>query len=86
MRQLKARLPKILAKWGKWMIKVTSINKVDQFWVNEDQIEFMKETPDTILSMVSGRKIPVGETAKEIVRIIAEARKKAMAVEPNHDA
>lgn len=56
------------------MIKVTSINKSDKFWVNEDQIEFMKETPDTILSMISGRKIPVAETAEEIVRIIAEAR------------
>ncbi len=56
------------------MIQVTSINKVDKFWVNEDQIEFMKETPDTILSMISGRKIPVAETAEEIVRIIAEAR------------
>ena len=56
------------------MIKVTSINKVDKFWVNEDQIETMKETPDTILSMISGRKIPVAETAEEIVWIIAHAR------------
>jgi Uncharacterized protein, possibly involved in motility len=57
------------------MIKVTSINKVDKFWVNEDQIETMKETPDTILSMVSGRKIPVAETAEQIVRIIGESRR-----------
>jgi flagellar protein FlbD len=60
------------------MIKVTSINKIDKFWVNEDQIESMKETPDTILSMVSGRKVPVAETAEEIVRIIAEARATAL--------
>lgn len=63
------------------MIKVTSINKVDKFWVNEDQIEFMKETPDTILSMISGRKIPVSETAEEIVRIIAEARAQALRIQ-----
>jgi flagellar protein FlbD len=63
------------------MIKVTSINRIDKFWVNEDQIEFMKETPDTILSMLSGRKIPVAETAEEIVKIIAEARAQARMIQ-----
>jgi len=67
-------LPRIGGETGTDMIRVTSINRVDQFWVNEEQIEFMKETPDTILSMVSGRKVPVAETAEEIVKIIAEAR------------
>lgn len=49
------------------MIKVTRINKQETFWVNERLIEFMEETPDTILSMASGRKVPVAETAAEVV-------------------
>jgi flagellar protein FlbD len=56
------------------MIKLTRINKQDKFWVNENQIEFMEETPDTILSMVSGRKVPVAESAEEISRLIFHLR------------
>lgn len=57
------------------MIKVTRINKSGQFWVNESLIEFMEETPDTILSMASGRKVPVAESAEEVVRLIAQIRR-----------
>lgn len=56
------------------MIRVTRINKLDKFWVNESLIEFMEETPDTILSMASGRKVPVAETAEEVVRLITQVR------------
>jgi len=56
------------------MIKVTRINKLEKFWVNDNLIEFMEETPDTILSMASGRKVPVAETAEEVVRLIAAVR------------
>ncbi len=57
------------------MIKVTRVNRQDKFWVNENMIEFMEETPDTILSMLSGRKVPVAETAEQIVRLIAKVRR-----------
>ena len=57
------------------MIKVTRINKVDRFWVNEEQIEFMEETPDTILTMVSGKKYAVAETADEIANMIMRVRR-----------
>jgi flagellar protein FlbD len=58
------------------MIMVTRINKVEQFYVNEDLIEFIEETPDTVISMESGRKIVVMESAEVIIeRIIQEKRK-----------
>ncbi len=57
------------------MIKVTRVNRQDKFWVNENMIEFMEETPDTILSMLSGRKVPVAETAEQIVKLIANVRR-----------
>ncbi len=57
------------------MIKVTRINKIDQFWINENQIEYMEETPDTILTMVSGRKYAVAETAEEITKKIIRVKR-----------
>lgn len=57
------------------MIKLTRINKVDKFWINENQIEYLEETPDTILTMVSGRKYAVSETASEIENLIAQLQR-----------
>ena len=56
------------------MILLTRINKVDHFYVNEDMIEFIEETPDTILSLNTGKKIAVMETAIEIIEQIREER------------
>jgi flagellar protein FlbD len=58
------------------MIKLTRINRSETFWLNENLIEFMEETPDTIISMISGRKIGVAETVDEVIKLIADARKK----------
>ena len=56
------------------MILVTRINKVDQFYVNEDMIEFIEETPDTIISLNTGKKIAVMETAMEIIGKIRDEK------------
>jgi flagellar protein FlbD len=61
------------------MILVTRINKVDQFYVNEDMIEFIEETPDTILSLESGKKIPVMETAIEVIEKIRDEKRSILA-------
>jgi len=52
------------------MILLTRINKTSQFYVNEDLLEFIEETPDTILTLNSGKKIAVMETAIEVVEKI----------------
>jgi len=52
------------------MILVTRINKVSQFYVNEDMIEFIEETPDTILSFSTGKKIAIMESAIDVVEKI----------------
>jgi flagellar protein FlbD len=57
------------------MIKLTRLNKIEKFWVNEDRIEFIEETPDTILSLESGKKVPAVESAEEIVRMITERKR-----------
>ncbi|MDR0951742.1 MAG: flagellar FlbD family protein [Oscillospiraceae bacterium] len=58
------------------MILVTRINKVEQFYVNENEIEFMEETPDTVISMVSGKKLMVMERAELICQRIREEKAK----------
>jgi flagellar protein FlbD len=42
--------------------------------VNEDMIEIIEETPDTILTLNTGKKIPVMETAIEIIEKIRDEK------------
>ena len=56
------------------MILVTRINRVNQFYMNEDMIEFIEETPDTIISLNTGKKIAVMETAIEVIEKIREEK------------
>ncbi|MDH7576757.1 MAG: flagellar FlbD family protein [Bacillota bacterium] len=55
------------------MIKVTRLNG-EEFYVNSDLIEFIEKTPDTVLSLTTGRKIIVKEDIPEIIRRIVEFR------------
>jgi len=56
------------------MILVTRLNKTSQFYVNEDMIEFIEETPDTILTMNTGKKLTVSEEALEVVEKIRDEK------------
>ena len=55
------------------MIKVTRLNKTE-FWINPHLIEFMEETPDTVLSLNSGRKVIVLEKSDAILEKIIDYR------------
>jgi flagellar protein FlbD len=53
------------------MIKVTRFDQ-SELIINAELIEFVEQTPDTVLTMTTGRKVLVRETADEIVqRVIA---------------
>ena len=49
------------------MIKVTKLNG-EVFYVNAFEIEFLEETPDTVISLKSGKKVLVREKAEPIIR------------------
>lgn len=53
------------------MIRVTRLNGTEQFYVNENLIEFIEETPDTVISLESGKKVVVKESIEEIIDKIA---------------
>lgn len=47
----------------------------EELVVNVDQIEFVEGHPDTVLSMINGRKIIVKETKEEIIKKVVEFRR-----------
>ena len=58
------------------MIKVTRFNQTELL-VNADLVEFVETTPDTVITLVTGRKILVRETAEEVRQRILDYRREA---------
>ena len=56
------------------MINITKLNGV-QITVNEDYIETVEETPDTVLTMSTGRKIIIKESRQEVINLVKSYRK-----------
>ena len=48
------------------MIQVTKLNG-GAFYVNPYEIEFIEETPDTVISLKSGKKVLVAEDAQTVI-------------------
>jgi flagellar protein FlbD len=53
------------------LIKVTKLNG-ELFYVNPYEIEFIEETPDTVISLKSGKKMIVSEKAQIVIRRMIE--------------
>lgn len=64
------------------MINVHRINN-DSIMVNCDLIEWVEETPNTIISMVSGRKLVVAESCSEIRDLVIEYKRKILYLNQN---
>ena len=58
----------------KVMIEVTKINGVPVL-INPDLIEFVEETPDTVISFTTGKKIIVKESRQDIKNLVKSYRK-----------
>ncbi len=63
------------------MIRATRLNK-EPFYINSDLIEFIEETPDTVVTMASGRKLVVRESIDLIVDEIVAFRRRIYGVSP----
>ena len=57
------------------MIRISRLNG-KEFYINADLIEFIEETPDTVITLTSGKKLVVGENAQLIIERIIEFRQK----------
>ena len=60
------------------MIEVTKLNGVKIF-INEDLIEIVEETPDTVITMTTGRKIIVKESRQDVRNLVKSYRKEFFA-------
>jgi len=58
------------------MIKVTRL-KSSELVINCDLIEFVESIPETIISLTTGKKIMVTENIDEIIKRVAEFKRKA---------
>lgn len=56
------------------MIKLTRFDK-SQFLVNEDFIETIEATPDTVVSLSTGKKFTVRESVEEIMNQVMAFRR-----------
>ncbi len=56
------------------MIELTKFNDM-KFSVNADIIEFVEETPDTVISMTTGKKIIVKESRQEVVELVIKYKR-----------
>ena len=61
------------------MVEVTKINGV-KVLVNPDLIVLVEETPDTVISFTTGRKIIVTESRQEIKSLVKSYRKDIFAL------
>ena len=57
------------------MIHITRFDKTI-LYVNPHQIEFMEETPDLVITMLSGRKIVTKDSFETVLNRIVEYRKR----------
>jgi len=60
------------------MILLTRLNN-RPLVVNSDMIKFIENTPDTVITLVSGEKIVVLETVAEVVEEIVNFRRRIVA-------
>ncbi len=51
------------------MIEVTKINDV-KILVNQDLIEVVEETPDTVITLTTGKKLIVKESRQDIKNLV----------------
>ena len=67
-----------LKKWGNDMIEVTKINDV-KILVNPDLIEIVEETPDTVVTLTTGKKIIIKESRQDVKNLVKSYRKEIFA-------
>ena len=60
------------------MIEITKLNGT-RILVNPDLIEIIESTPDTVISLTTGRKIIVKESRQEINNLVKSYRKEISA-------
>jgi flagellar protein FlbD len=59
------------------MIQLTRLNN-SRLAINSDLIKFLEAAPDTVLTLVTGEKVVVRETAAEVIERVREFRRSVL--------
>lgn len=59
------------------MIRLTRLNH-QALTLNSDLIKFLEQAPDTVITLLSGEKFIVRESAEEVVRRVVEFRRNVL--------
>lgn len=59
------------------MIELTKLNDI-KFMVNADIIEMVEETPDTVVTLTTGKKMIVKESRQEIRDLVIAYRRSVL--------
>ena len=57
------------------MIEVTRLRGAKVI-INADLVECIEETPDTVITLTSGKKLVVSESSKEIINLVIDYKRK----------
>lgn len=60
------------------MIRLTRLNN-QPLWVNADLIKYVEQAPDSVLTLISGEKLVVRESAETVVERVIEFRRALLA-------
>jgi flagellar protein FlbD len=60
------------------VIKLTRLNRAPLV-LNADLIEFMEATPDTVITLTTGQKLMVRESADEVIARVIDYRRAILA-------
>ena len=63
---------------GGIMIKLTRLSH-ELLVLNSDLIEYMEATPDTVITLTTGQKLRVNETADQVIALVIEFRRSILA-------
>lgn len=63
------------------MIRVTRLNKTI-LYINAEMIEFLESTPDTIITLTTGRKVLVRESVDDVVDKVVTYKRRFFQLTP----
>lgn len=64
------------------MIELTRLND-SRIMINSDLIEMVEETPDTVITLTTGRKFVVKESRQDVKNLVISYKKNILTLEEN---
>ena len=61
------------------MVKLTRLNN-QEFYVNSELIEFIESTPDTMISLTTGKKMMVRESVDDVLNRILDFKVRCLGI------